>query len=516
MDHLSSMDAAFLHFETAETPMHVGSLVLLDLPKGYDRDFYDDAKAYVGARLHLLSAFRRKLELMPFDLANPVWVEDDELDLDHHIRHVILPRPGSFERLEQLVGRLHSSLMDRSRPLWELYIIEGLKSGQVALYSKMHHAGIDGQAGVELAKVMYSASADAPEVALPRVRPRPRREPLGVAELAGAAVRNAGRQYASLFRSLPTTAKSLLDMIAPVSADDGKRRLNRPGNLLSAPRTLFNVSISNQRAFAARSVSLDEVKRMGKRSGTSVNDIVMTVCAEALRRYLAECRSLPDKPLVAAVPVSLRQAGNTDANNQVSMMLLSLASDIADPLERLAAIHAGSSSAKQQIGTLRSLPTDFPSFGAPWMLAGLAALAGRSKMVERLPPAMNVLISNVPGPQFPLFFAGARIVANYPVSIPAHGSALNITVQSYNGALEYGLTACRRALPDVDVLADYCVEAHHKLLTRIEALPAPQPEAAPAPAPRAAAKKVARKKTPARAVRVVPAKKGTRTRAASS
>ena len=485
MDHLSSLDAAFLHFETAETPMHVGSLVLLDLPKGYDGDFYEEAKAYLASRLHLLSAFRRKLVLMPFDLANPVWVEDRELDLDHHIRNVVLPRPGSFEKLEQLVGRLHAPLMDRSRPLWELYIIEGLASGQVAIYSKMHHAGIDGQAGVALAKVLYSLSASAPPVTPPRIKPRAGHEALGVAELAGAAIRNAGRQYASILKSLPKTAKSMLDMLAPVSEEDGRRRpggLNRPR---PAPKTLFNVSISNQRAFAARSVPLDEVKQMAKRSGGSVNDVVLGVCAAALRRYLTDHGELPAEPLVAAVPVSLREQGNTDANNQASMMLVSLATDVEDPVERLRAIHDAAAAAKKQMGNIRELPTDFPSFGAPWLLAGLAALAGRSKLAERLPSLINVLISNVPGPQVPLYFAGARIVANYPVSIPAHGNALNMTVQSYNGALEYGLTACRRAVPDVDVLADYVVEAHRKLLARLVGPDAAaQPAAAPdAPAP---------------------------------
>ena len=483
MNHLSSMDAAFLHFETPETPMHVGSLVLLDLPKGHDGDFYEDAKAYLASRLHLLPAFRRKLVLMPFDLANPVWVEDRELDLDHHIRQVVLPRPGSFEKLEQLVGRLHAPLMDRSRPLWELYIIEGLAGGQVALYSKLHHAGIDGQAGIALAKVLYSISASPSLVKPPRIKPRAGDDALGVAELAGAAIRNAGRQYASILKSLPKTARSVLDMLAPVSDDDGRRRPGRLNRPKLAPKTLFNVSISNQRAFAARSVPFAEVREMAKRSAGSVNDVVMAVCAAALRHYLTEHRELPADPLVAAVPVSLREQGNTDANNQVSMMLVGLATDIGDPVERLRTIHESAAAAKKQMGNIRELPTDFPSFGAPWLLAGLAALAGRSKLAERLPSLINVLISNVPGPQVPLYFAGARIVANYPVSIPAHGTALNITVQSYNGALEYGLTACRRAVPDVDVLADYVVEAHQELLARLAGPDAATPPASATDAP---------------------------------
>jgi WS/DGAT/MGAT family acyltransferase len=247
----------------------------------------------------------------------------------------------------------------------------------------------------------------------------------------------------------------------------------------AAPRTPFNVAISNQRAFAARSVPLAEAKALSKASGASINDIVLCVCAGALRRYLADANALPDKPLVAAVPVSLRAPGNTDANNQVSTMLVSLCTDVAEPLARLKAIHAATQQGKKQMGSLRSLPTDFPSLGAPWLLSGLAALATRSKLAERLPPMLNVLISNVPGPQTPLYFAGARLATYYPVSIPAQGSALNMTVQSYNGSLEYGLTACRHAVPDLGDLADLVVAEHRALMAQAAA-------AAPAPAPAAA------------------------------
>jgi len=511
MQQLSSMDAAFLHFETPEMPMHVGSLAVLDLPKGYAGDFYEDAKAYLSARLHLVDAFTRKLALMPFDLANPVWVEDDDLDIDHHIRHVILPRPGSFERLEQLIGRLHSPLMDRSRPLWEIYIIEGLKSGQVALYSKMHHAGIDGQAGVALAKVLYSDSPQPAPVKPPRARSRANRPTLGVAELAGAALRNAARQTATLMRSLPKTSKSLLDLMAPVSEADGKRRFGKLSAPLRAPKTPLNVSISNQRAFAARSVPLEEIKAIGKHSGSSVNDVVLTICAGALKRYLAEYDCKPEQPLIAAVPVSLRAPGNTDANNQVSTMLVSLCTDVTDRAERLTAIHKGTQKAKQQMGSVRALPTDFPSLGAPWLLSGLASLAGRAKLAERLPTMINVLISNVPGPQFPLYFAGAKLATYYPVSIPAHGSALNMTVQSYNGALEFGLTACRRTVPDIADLADYVVDEHHKLLAQVVGeAPAPAPIAAAEPTP------AVRKSSPRRRAATAPAaRKAARPRAAS-
>jgi len=342
----------------------------------------------------------------------------------------------------------------------------------------------------------------------PRARARSSRPTFGVAELAGSALRNAARQTALLLKSLPKTSRSVLDMLAPVSDDDGKRRLGKLSAPARAPDTPLNVSISNQRAFAARSVPLAEIKQMSKGTGTSINDVVMAICAGALKHYLADYNCKPDKSLIAAVPVSLREPGNTDANNQVSTMLVSLSTDIDDRLERLMAIHASSQQGKKQMGNIRALPTDFPSLGAPWLLSGLAALAGRAKLAERLPAMINVLISNVPGPQFPLYFAGAKLETYYPVSIPAHGGALNMTVQSYNGSLEFGLTACRRAVPDVGDLADYVVEEHQALLAQVPA--GLHPSAAPAKAEPVKTPAAAKKKP---APRAVAAKKASRSRA---
>jgi diacylglycerol O-acyltransferase len=488
MNHLSGMDASFLHLESPEMPMHVGSMQILDLPAGYEGDFYEDAKRYLGARMHLADVFQRKLELMPFELANPVWVEDDDLDLDYHVRHVILPRPGTREQLEKYVARLHSSLLDRSRPLWEVYVIEGLNTGQIALYSKMHHATIDGQAGVAVTRALYTPTATPDPVKKPRSRKHLSRSQIGMAELAGAGLSNALQQYVKLVKALPAGAKALASVFFPVSEGDGKRHFALPKGWNRAPRTQFNVAVTNQRSFAARSLPLAEVKSMAKASGASLNDIVMAICAGALRRYLADYDALPAKPLVAAVPVSLREAGNTDTGNQVTMMLVSLATDLEDPIARLAAIHASADIGKKFTGSIKAaIPMDFPSFGAPWLMSGLASLYGRSRLADRLPPIVNVAISNVPGPQFPLYFAGAKLAEWYPVSIPAHGIALNITVQSYDGAVEFGLTACRRAVPDVADLGDYVVEEHRALMALVAAqaatAAAASSAAAAAPAP---------------------------------
>lgn len=502
MIHLSGMDASFLHLETPEMPMHVGSLQIADLPEGYAGDYYEDVKRWMATRMHLASVFQRKLALMPFDLANPVWVDDEDIDLDYHVRHVILPRPGTMEQLEKYVARLHSSLLDRSRPLWEIYVIEGLNTGQVAVYNKMHHAAIDGQAGVAIAKALLSPSAVPAPIKPPRPRLRTNQYQLGVAELAGAAVSNAVTQYIKLFKSLPAVGRAIASVLYPVSETDGKRHVSLPEGFQLGPKTPLNVAITNQRSFAARSLPLAEVKLMAKRSGASLNDVVMAICAGALKRYLADYDCMPAKPLIAGVPVSLREAGNTDANNQVSMMLVNLATNIDDPIERLMAINASANLGKKLQGNVRgAMPTDFPSLGVPWLMSGLVSLYGRSRLANRLPPIANVAISNVPGPQFPLYFAGARLAGFFPVSIPGHGIALNMTVQSYNGLLEVGLTACRRALPDVADLADYVVEEHRKLKALIdarepavaEALAAPAVAAVTAAAP--AAKKAPRRKT---------------------
>ncbi len=465
MNHLSGMDASFLHLETPETPMHVGGMHTLELPAGYKGDFYEDFKQHIASRLHISDVFTRKLALMPFELSNPVWVEDDEVDIDYHIRRVTLPKPGTHKQLEQYVARLHSSLLDRSRPLWEFFVIDGLEHGRVALYTKVHHAGIDGQAGVALATAIMDVTPEPRPVRPPRQPRRSHGYQLGMAELASAAISNTFAQYVKLVKTLPDMARALQSVVVPQPGPDGKRNWNiAKGMKLLGPKTPFNVSITNQRAYAGRSISLAETKQIGKRFGVSLNDVVLSTCGGALRRYLSEYNALPKKPLTAAVPVSLREAGNTDPNNQVSMTVMTLATDIADPIERLQIINTSSAAAKTLIGNFKAaIPTDFPSFGAPWLISGLASMYGRSGLANALPPVANVAVSNVPGAQMPLYVCGARMLSYFPVSIPTHGVALNITVQSYNGSLDYGLIACRRAVPDVADLADFLVEEHKKL-----------------------------------------------------
>ena len=510
MKHLSGLDATFLHFETPEMPMHVGSLNVLELPKGYKGDFYEDAKAFMASRIHLADVFTRKLALMPFDLSNPVWVDDDDIDIDYHVRHITLPKPGTNRQLQQYVARLHSSLIDRSRPMWEFYIIDGLQSGDVALYTKVHHAGIDGQAGVEVGKAIFDLEPTGRVVKPPRDKPRRSGYQMGMAELATAAFRNTAAQYVKLYKMLPALGKALGSLATP-SAESGPADAKTLAKRfdLTAPRTPFNVSITNQRSFAGRTIPLAETKAIARHFGVTLNDVVMATVSGALRSYLKDSNELPDKSLVAGVPVSLREAGDDTANNQASMILVSLASDIKDPLERMKAIHRSSTQSKSTMNKFKAVVLDdFPMFGAPWLMSGMASMVGRSGLVNVLPPMANVAISNVAGAPFPMYFAGALVTCYYPVSIASQGMALNVTVQSYNGRMDYGLIACRRAVPDITEIGDYMLAEHRKLMDLMQKVPAvagaakPAVQAASAPppvaeAPAPAAKKTAARKAPA-------------------
>ncbi|MEJ8822638.1 wax ester/triacylglycerol synthase family O-acyltransferase [Variovorax humicola] len=479
MKHLSGMDSTFLHIETPEMPMHVGSLHVLDLPEGYAGDFYEDAKAHIAGRLHLADVFTRKLAQIPFDLSNPVWVDDDDVDLDYHVRHITLPKPGTNRQLQQYVARLHSSLLDRSRPLWEYFIIDGLRSGQVALYAKTHHSAIDGASGLAMGRAIFDLEPTGRVVKPSRQRERRHGYQLGMAELAAAALRNSAQQYLTLAKMVPDMVRAMAGLASaqPEAQEDaGETPRARSFNML-APRTSLNVSITNQRSFAGRTIPVAETKQIARHFGVTLNDVVMATVAGALRSILTDYNELPDKPLIAGVPVSLREAGDETANNQVSGMLVSLCTDIADPVERMRQIRSASGAAKARMSRFKDvIPDDIPMFAAPWLMSGMASLYSRSGLANMVPPLANVAISNVPGAPVPLYFAGARMTCYYPVSMVTHGVALNITVHSYNGRMDYGFIACRRALPDLNDLGD-CLLAEHRLLLGLvqQAAPAAVP-----------------------------------------
>ncbi|HZW72434.1 MAG TPA: wax ester/triacylglycerol synthase family O-acyltransferase [Caldimonas sp.] len=461
MKSLGGLDASFLYMETPQTPMHVAGLSIVELPKGFHGNFYEVYKRHLAARLHLFPVLMKKIIPVPWDIDHPIWIDDDALDLDYHIRESRLPKPGTMEQLEDLVGRLHSNFLDRSRPLWEFYVIDGLADGHIAVYTKIHHAAVDGGAGMALTNMMYDLTPTARQV--PPPPPAAKQELPDALALIGGAYKNMLSQQVSALQKIPDVLKAIASVAMPVVGNVVRIPTRGLPNLV-APKTILNATITSQRSFTARSLPLADAKAIAKETGTKLNDVVMATCAGALRRYLIEKHALPKEPLVAFVPVSLRDPGNTEANNQVSGMMCSLATDIRDPRERLLAIQESSRQAKDLSGKVRDAqPRDFSIFGAPFVMHEAMELYGRSHLADRLPPPANVVISNVPGPQTPLYVAGAKVLTLYPVSIPAHGMALNLTVQSYCGSLDFGLTACRKTVPDLRKLAGYLDESLQEL-----------------------------------------------------
>jgi WS/DGAT/MGAT family acyltransferase len=462
---LSGLDAGFLYLESAGTPMHVGSVMLLELPKRKGYDFREALISLLAERMPRTPALRRVLHEAPLELGHPMWAEAADLDLARHVGKRKLPGKGGRSKLMALVGKLHAEILPRNRPMWQFVVVENVEPGVVALYSKIHHALLDGQGGIALAQALLDVapakgksakSMPAPAASAVRLRKR---------DLASTATRSTVNQFAKLLRALPATLKlagSVGDAIGMV----GSLR----DNLLLAPRTVFNQQIGPTRSFAALSLPIDEVKRVARGFGVSLNDVVMAICAGALRELLLSVDELPKKALVAAMPVSLRESGNTEANNQVSMVQCSLATDIADPIERLRAIHASTGQIKQRVAAFRNMiPTDFPGLAAPLWASGLARIWGSGHISEMLPPLANVAISNVPGPPVPLYLAGAKLSHYYPVSIVTHGLAFNITVQSYAGQLEFGLTACADIVAHPDVVASAMAAALKVLGERLPA-----------------------------------------------
>ncbi len=529
---LSSLDALFLHLESPEMLMHVAGLHLFEVPARRRHLYIDDVRRLFAARLHLAPAFRRRLAPMPLDVANPVWIDDDAVDLEHHVQRRVLPKPGTRAQLHALVARLHAQPLDRDRPLWQTFVIEGLQTGEVAVYTKIHHAAVDGSAGVALAAALMDLEPKpVPKAQSTRSRHAaraPHAEDPSLRQLLGALGSGTLMQWRAVASLVPQLAqqgtKAVLQALSQGKSAAGAdaKKIAAPAKasaltsssrsvtksvlsaLALAPRTPLNRSITAQRSLTTLSLPLPVIKATAKTLEATINDLVMAICATALRNWLARHDRVPRQPLVAAVPFSLRAAGDTAQNNQVSMMLAELACNEADPLKRLAAIRASMARGKRVTGGLKALiPTDLPSLGTPWLVSSLAALYARTQLADRMRPIANVVISNVMGAQVPLYMAGAKMTHYWPLSIVVHGVALNITVQSYDGRLEFGLVACRETLPRIGEVADLLAAAadeYNALATaRAAALvlppaPAEAPTLRTAPAP--TRKRAAKRRAP--------------------
>jgi len=464
VQQLTGLDAAFLAMETANTTGHVGGLSVLDPSDAPKRLTLARLTEVMAERLPLVPVLRRKLLNVPFGLDQPYWVDDADFDIEYHVRELALPRPGSDAQLNEQVSRLHSRPLDRARPLWELYLITGLAGRRAAVYTKIHHAAIDGASGAELLTVLLDLTPAGREVT-PSEPFAPASPPPLPALAAKAVARMAWRPVETiritneLIKVIPTLAPAVNTLVGgmlKLNRGDGGIIATTPGR---APATPFNKPITPHRRMAFRSVDLAAVKTVKNAFGVSVNDVVMAMCAGALRRWLIAHNALPDQPLVAMIPVSVRDPSSKGAlGNKVSAMLATLPTSVADPALRVEVVHAATKAAKaQQAAIPQGLVDQISDFYPPALTARAARVVFATGLLHRLPP-FNVTISNVPGPNVPVFLCGARLIAHYPVSVVTDGQGLNITLVGYLGQLHFGLVSCRELVPDIDALAGYLVE----------------------------------------------------------
>ena len=450
---LGVIDALFLAAETRESMMHVGGLLVFtpppDAPSGFLRAVADGLRDQPAVQAPWNLELRR-----PEMLKNPLnnWVEDKNFDLDYHVRRSALPAPGDERELGILISRLHGIQMDFHRPLWEVHFIEGLEGGRFAMYFKVHHALLDGYTGMRM--LAASLSSDGDERGAPLFFARPPRT-----RLTGTAA--AAPTLAALFDALRGQAGAMRDVgraiARVVRASRAKdRALVAP---LSAPRSIINRRISRNRRFATQQLDFERVRRVAKSSGGTLNDVILALSGAALRRLLVELGELPAKPLIAMLPVNVRPKDDPGGGNAVAAILASLATDVEDPAERLQAIIESTRRAKEQLqGMSRGAILQYSALlMAPLSFQLSTGTGGRTK------PAFNVVISNVPGPEKPLYFNGARLEALYAASIPFHGYGLNITITSYAGTLNFGFTGCRDTVPHLQRLAVYSREALEEL-----------------------------------------------------
>ncbi len=543
MKQLTGLDASFLYMETATTFGHVSGLAIYERPTP-DFDPYQVVYERFGALVGQAEPMRRKLVPVPFSLDHPWWIDDIDFDLDYHVRHIGLAPPGGADQLTEQVSRIVGRQMDRTRPLWEVYVIEGLGDGRWAMLTKFHHATIDGAAGVILLNMLTDTDPSTPTPEANEWKgeqpPSPGQllqhtlhnlvtNPVKGARLQLRMVRNLAETLGvdSVSRAASSARDAIKNMVGASSnsTPENERLITLP--LTPAPATPWNKPITAHRRFAMRGTSLENLKALKNATGGTLNDVVMAICAGALREYLIKHDALPDKPLRAMVPVSIRTGDETDVwTNRVSSIIADLPTNCADPLERVALCREAMAAAKRQLELVPAETLiDVTQTSSP--LVAVAALRLVSRMSSRINLPANLTISNVPGPRQPLYFAGAKLDAYIPVSIVTDGMGLNITVHSYLDRLDFGIIAARELVPDVWDMADMCIAEIARLFeatgaewavpqeappmrrgsTHVTAVPRRKPlatEKAATPAKKVPVKKVPVKKVPAKKV---PAKK---------
>jgi diacylglycerol O-acyltransferase len=469
MRPLDGLDAAFLSLETPTTPLHVGLVMVLEPPEGTRSLFspstrHAQIRRVIAQRLHLIGPFRQRAVRVPFGLHHPVWVDDPDFELDDHLTRASLPSPGGPAELDAFVASAMSRRLDPDRPLWEMFVVEGLAGDRTALVAKVHHAILDGVSGASILATFLDLAPRSRLVAMPIERWDPGPLP-GPGQMLRYAAASATQQ--------PGRALSTLNAGVEVIADLGlhnRELLNRgepsPPRLFSAPRTSLNGAVSNRKRFSSLSIPLEDAKLIRHTFGCTVNDVLLAGVAGGLQRLLLARGEPIEQSLVAMVPVSTRPEGEGDAlGNQVSAMLVSLATEVDDPVLRLAAIAQSTRVAKEQERLHRGrVLGDLAQIAAPGLVSRVACAVAGAKLFDRVRPPFNVMVSGVKGPDFPLFCAGSRVSALYPVGPIAEGVGLNVTTFSYLDQLHFGLLSCRKLLPELNDFAVSVDDALGELL----------------------------------------------------
>ncbi len=455
---LNPLDTAWLFTESRATPNHVGGLLQFRLPPGAPKDFLRHMMEEFRSHRGFTAPWNQRLKVAFNKNPVPVWVEDDDIDLEYHVRHAALPWPGGERELGELVGRLHSAPIDLARPPWECTIIEGLSDERFAMFIKMHHSLIDGVSGMKMLERAMASDAER-SLTLPPFwssgtpkssKPAKSRPAPTVANATSAIVEALSGQARSLPQLVTAFGKIL-------------KRIGDPSDGLAvpfdAPRSILNGRVREKRRFATQQFPMHDLRAVAAAADCTLNDVVLAICGGALRRFLLERDSLPDKPLTAGIPVSVRPKDDEGTGNAISFIVATLGTDIEDAIERLAAIRTSVKHAKAHV---QSLPRDAMTqytmvLMAPTLITLLTGIGGRT------PPMFNITISNVPGPDKALYFRGAELLAIYPASIVTHGQALNITCESYNGQMNFGFTACHTSVPSTQKLAVYALQALQEL-----------------------------------------------------
>ncbi len=459
MQRLSGLDASFLYLETAAQPLHVCSILELDtssMPGGYT---FDRIRDELTLRIKAMPEFREKLANTRFNLDHPVWVEDNDFDVDRHLHRIGLPAPGGRRELAEICGHIASLPLDRSRPLWEMWIIENVagtdahQGGRLAVMTKVHHAAVDGVTGANLMSQLCSTEPDAPA-------------PAPVDGVGGGNALQIAIGGAARFMTWPLRMASVMPVTVSSVIDTARRAragltMARP---FAAPHTPFNKNVTGHRNLAFVQLDLDDIKKVKDHFGVKVNDVVMALVSGVLRKFLLDRDELPDNSLVAMIPVSVHETSDRPGRNQVSALFSRLETDIADPVERLKSISEANSVAKQHSSAIgATLLQDWTQFAAPAVF-GIAMRVYAASRLGGAKPVHNLVVSNVPGPQVPLYFLGSKVNAMYPLGPIFHGSGLNITVMSLTGKLDVGIVSCPELLPDLWDLADDFTVALQELL----------------------------------------------------